>query len=120
MGRGWIGFDLDGTLAVYEGWLGIEHIGAPIPRTVERIKKYLADGYEVRIVTARVCSRAVGEAERARRIIESYCLHHIGQALPVTHEKDFGMIRLYDDRCVQVEFNTGRLIGVDDPLESVA
>jgi hypothetical protein len=25
--------------------------------------------------------------------------------------KDFGMIELYDDRAVQVEINTGRLMG---------
>jgi len=30
--------------------------------------------------------------------------------LPITHEKDFGMIDLYDDRVVQVEKNTGRTV----------
>lgn len=27
---GWIGVDLDGTLAEYTGWKGVEHIGEPI------------------------------------------------------------------------------------------
>jgi hypothetical protein len=27
---GWIGVDLDGTLAHYDGWKGIDHIGEPI------------------------------------------------------------------------------------------
>jgi hypothetical protein len=31
--------------------------------------------------------------------------------LPITNCKDFAMVELYDDRCVQVEANTGRLIG---------
>lgn len=35
--KGWIGVDLDGTLAHYEGWKGVEHIGEPIPAMVERI-----------------------------------------------------------------------------------
>lgn len=30
----WLGVDLDGTLAVYDKWRGIEHIGAPIPAMV--------------------------------------------------------------------------------------
>jgi len=25
--RGWIGVDLDGTLALYDRWRGIEHVG---------------------------------------------------------------------------------------------
>lgn len=29
MGQGWIGVDLDGTLAEYHGWKGAEHIGQP-------------------------------------------------------------------------------------------
>ena len=31
-GKGWYGFDLDGTLAKYDGWKGIDHIGARSPR----------------------------------------------------------------------------------------
>ena len=29
-GKGWYGFDLDGTLAKYDGWKGIDHIGEPV------------------------------------------------------------------------------------------
>jgi hypothetical protein len=53
-GNGWIGVDLDGTLAHYEGWKGQEHIGEPIAPMVERVKGWLAEGREVRIFTARV------------------------------------------------------------------
>ena len=38
VGSGWIGVDLDGTLAEYHGWKGSEHIGPPIPLMVERVK----------------------------------------------------------------------------------
>ena len=34
---GWIGVDLDGTLAHYGGWIGPDHIGDPIAPMVERI-----------------------------------------------------------------------------------
>ena len=104
--RGWIGVDLDGTLALYEGWKGSEHIGAPIAPMVERIKGWLAAGVEVRIFTARVAVPEVGIVAR----IEAWCAEHIGQALPVTATKDYGMIELWDDRAVQVIPNTGEAL----------
>lgn len=41
---GWIGVDLDATLAEYNGWVHEPHIGPPIPAMVTRIKQGLADG----------------------------------------------------------------------------
>ena len=43
----WIGVDLDGTLATYDRWRGIEHIGDPIPDMVFRIKNWIANGKTV-------------------------------------------------------------------------
>jgi len=34
----WIGVDLDGTLAEYNNWIDIEHIGKPIALMIERVK----------------------------------------------------------------------------------
>jgi len=107
---GWIGVDLDGCLAHYDGWKGIDHIGEPVPAMLERVKQWVADGQEVRIMTARACRSGV-EGVLAEQVIQDWCLKHIGKALPVTHEKDFGMIELWDDRCVHVERNTGRILG---------
>lgn len=119
--RGWIGVDLDGTLAFYDGWRGETHIGDPIPAMLERVKRWIAEGQQVRIFTARVYdgSGRVGshEMERGRNInvviecIQIWCKIHVGVILPITCVKDFDMIEFYDDRCVQVEANTGRLIG---------
>ena len=50
---GWIGVDLDATLAYYDGWKGPTHIGPPIMRMVERIREWLSKGWEVRVFTAR-------------------------------------------------------------------
>ena len=115
MSGGWIGVDLDGTLAEYDGWKGPLHIGAPVPAMVERVKHWLAFGAIVKIFTARVYSDGSptrdAEVMGARAAIERWCVEHLGFSLPVTNVKDFGMITLYDDRCVQVELNTGRLIG---------
>lgn len=99
---GWIGFDLDGTLAHYRGWVGPDHIGDPIAPMVELVKKLIANGQEVRIFTARAAI-----PEQIPPIIE-WCKRHIGFELPVTNVKDFGMIELWDDRCVQVIPNAGR------------
>lgn len=105
---GWIGVDLDGTLAMYDRWNGAEEIGEPIPKMLNRVKRWLSEGREVRIFTARVC---FGDKQRCRPAIEAWCLKHIGRVLPVTCEKDFGMIELWDDRCVQVMTNTGLQMG---------
>jgi hypothetical protein len=111
MSRGWIGVDLDGTLAEYYGWRGTMHIGAPVPAMLERVRKWLAEGKEVRIFTARVSHDGtfpkMDEAGIARSRIEEWCLEHLGQRLQVTCSKDYGMIELWDDRCVSVVPNTG-------------
>ena len=126
--QGWIGVDLDGTLAHYEGWNG-GAIGAPIPKMVERVKAWLAEGKTVKIVTARVCGRFTRvpdvvvqisddarvefraewwrEAVKQECLVKAWCLEHLGRELEVTALKDFGMIELWDDRAVQVLLNTG-------------
>lgn len=101
---GWIGVDLDGTLAVYDGWKGADHIGEPIPEMAFRVRKWLADDRDVRIFTARACHI------EALAPIQAWCVKHFGKELPITNTKDYGMIELWDDRAVQVEPNTGRRV----------
>ena len=106
MSHGWIGVDLDGTLAHYEDWIGVEHIGDPIPEMLKRVRDWLNTGREVRIFTARVSGNEE-DSEIAAWHIRQWCLKHIGQELVITNVKDFGMAELWDDRCVQIEKNTG-------------
>lgn len=101
---GWIGVDLDGTLAEYHS-KQFPEIGKPIPAMVERVKKWLAEGKDVRIMTARVS--AWDWVEQTNRI-DAWCSEHIGQPLLVTASKNFQMEELWDDRAVSVEKNTGR------------
>ncbi len=112
--RGWIGVDLDGTLAVYEPtpvWDG--SIGAPVSEMIERVRRWLAEGRDVRIFTARVAPCAgVTDGPRAIdvqwRLIEDWCRTHLGTALPITATKDYDLVEFWDDRCVEVVRNTGR------------
>ena len=46
---GWIGVDLDGTLSTHDGW-GDGSIGEPVPAMVQRVREWLAEGREVRML----------------------------------------------------------------------
>jgi uncharacterized membrane protein (UPF0127 family) len=103
----WVGIDLDGTLARYDGFKGKDVVGEPIPDMVNRVKRWLADGHTVKIMTARVADDPGGKAEKA---IKAWCREHLGKELEVTNEKDCHMTKLWDDRAVQVEKNTGKKV----------
>ncbi len=102
----WIGVDLDGTLAYYEhGYAQKKIIGDPIPAMFKRVQNWINEGKQVKIFTARVYKKEdVG-------LIKDW-LQKVGLPdLDVTNLKDPGMVTLYDDRVVQVEQNTGKLLG---------
>ena len=119
MTQGWIAVDLDGTLARYDGWVSEEHIGDPVAPMVARVKQWRSQGKDVRIFTARVDGGEIAismgdqngerfrDVQRIRGFIEAWCLKHVGEVLPITNKKDYGMVELWDDRCVQVIPNTG-------------
>ncbi len=48
-----------------------------------------------------------------KELLEEWCEKHLGKVVPITCKKDFHMWKLYDDRAVQVEPNTGRILGVE-------
>ncbi len=112
MKDGWIGVDLDGTLAHDEPGAPFHptKVGPPIPEMVNRVKEWLAEGREVRIFTARAAHQGRVDASHKDVIeaIEVWCEEHIGQKLEVSNIKDYRMIALWDDRAVQVIRNTGR------------
>ena len=124
---GWIGVDLDGTLAEYRGWIDTYHIGPPIPKMVARVRQWLGDGKDVRIFTARIAGvdeltidtdpiarEFYRNIPHVTRLIEEWCLAHLGRKLPITCKKDYAMLELWDDRCIQVISNTGiRVDGKD-------
>jgi len=101
----WVGVDLDGTLAHWDGWKGIEHIGEPIPLMIARVNTWIAEGVTVKIFTARA------SVPEQISYIHDWLEKHGLPRLEVTNVKDFEMVQLWDDRCIQVVPNTGMPVG---------
>jgi hypothetical protein len=101
--KGWIGIDLDGTLAK------IDHspdnrIGEPVPKMMTRLSQLIQEGYRIKIFTARA-------SEPSEIILVKKWLTENGlPELEITNVKDYGMLLLYDDRAIQVIPNTGEIV----------
>ena len=115
--HGWIGVDLDGTLAEHY-WPHKQPydplvIGDPLPPMVHLVRHYLSEGYEVRVFTARVGPHGSAPGygnehlEQVHLAITNWTCKHVGVALPATCTKDYHMLALYDDRAVRVKHNIG-------------
>lgn len=127
-GKGWYGFDLDGTLAKYDGWKGIDHIGEPVKPMVDLIKRMHDEGKVVKIMTARIAPHkledgTVGESyitvpgdeegatrNYAHQFINDWCHFNLGFIPEIVYQKDHLMLELYDDRVKQVVPNEGWLV----------
>ena len=108
--NGWIGVDLDSTLAHFDG--DRTTIGEPTAM-LARVKRWLSDGEDVRIFTARVSD---DPDSVQRRMIEDWCREHIGQVLAITCVKDHQMVEMWDDRAVRVERNTGKRLSPSEKM----
>jgi len=108
---GWIGVDLDGTLAYVDpDNFSPFVVGPPILPMVRRVRGWLAEGREVRIFTARVCPLEDDSALTMTMIItaiQAFCMDQFGTILQVTCRKDRDMVELWDDRAVRVLHNVG-------------
>jgi hypothetical protein len=87
-----------------------------------RVLSWLDAGVDVRIFTARVAPASTPgrmvDAQRQYGFIMDWCAEHLGRPLPITCQKDMAMIELWDDRAVQVEKNTGVVIGFSTQQET--
>ena len=102
---GWYGIDLDETLAFYTGTSGNTKIGPAILEIMVIAKRWLSEGKDVRLFTAR-CGFPGAVAE-----IEAWLLEHDLQDMKICNVKDHGLILLLDDRAREVVGNTGIIIG---------
>ncbi len=75
---------------------------------VRQVRKWLMDGRDVRIFTAR----------RPHPVIRKFCKDNFGKILPITNVKDPNMQALFDDRAVGIKRNEGVPFD-DDNLEQV-
>lgn len=108
MKQGWIGVDQDGTLTKTMEWNGPDdgRLGADILPMINRVQRWLDEGWEVRILTARAAAE-FDPYSHHRDVISEWSMQTFGQVLPITAEKDPHMIVQWDDRVVQVVRNTG-------------
>lgn len=102
---GWIGFDLDGTLARHGSGDGIGGIGEPIQPMLKRLMSYLKVGVRCKIFTARA------DDFRQVRMVQRWLVSQGVPPLEVTNKKDYLMIYNYDDRARQVVPNLGVVVG---------
>jgi hypothetical protein len=101
--KAWIGVDLDGTLAYYDEKSDPRHIGAPVKPMLDKVKKWIKKGITVKIFTARA------SVPDHIPFVREWLKRNGLPKLEITNQKDYGMIALYDDRCVQIITNTGEL-----------
>lgn len=104
-----IAFDLDGTLAEYDGWKGVDHIGPPIPAMIAVLREHIAKGDECIIFTARVSGEA-DERALASHYISKWLRVNDLPHMQVTATKYKKFTKFYDDRAFHVVTNTGRII----------
>lgn len=121
--EGYILVDMDGTMFKYTEWTKWNEFGEPIPLMIDRVKRWLAEGKDVRVFTARcplpheedkehVCRKS-GEkwtGVQMKYAIALHCEKHVGQRLRSQCYKDLNAIEIWDDRAVGVEANTGRTL----------
>ena len=104
----WIGVDFDGTLARDDEqghFLPPYPLGAPIPEMIDMVKSLLAAGVKVKIFSARAVE------PESIPIIQDWAEKHGLGRLEVTNQKDYDLIRYYDDRAIQMVPNRGRSVG---------
>lgn len=106
---GWIGCDLDGTLAKYAaGSYDHTKIGEIVPEMKLHVMRALAKGFDVKIFTARVSGP---DRQETINMIQDWLVENGLPRLEVTNVKDYAMIEIWDDRARQVVMNTGEFVG---------
>ncbi|MBB5031437.1 hypothetical protein [Prosthecobacter vanneervenii] len=99
--KGWIGVDLDGTLARTDTTLHPLQIGPAVLPMLKRVRYWVKTGRTVKIFTARAGDPG------SERMIHQWCERHGLPRLEITNRKDHQMIALWDDRAVGVLRNAG-------------
>ena len=101
----WVGFDLDGTLSRTDnpGHFDPPYpLGDPVPQMIETVKSLQAAGVTVKIFSARACE------PQMIPVVQAWAERHGLGKVEVTNQKDYDLIRFYDDRAIQIVPNAGR------------
>jgi len=100
---GWIGVELDGTLAHYDIHQEANHIGKPVEKMIKRVQQWLMVEADVRLFTARAAD------PQMLPVIEAWLKTHRLEKMKITCEKDFSMSQFWDDRGIHVICNRGEV-----------
>lgn len=100
---GWVGVELDGTLAHYEPNQDALAIGAPVEKMLKRVRQWLMLDVNVRLFTARAADATM------LPVMEAWLREHDLQKMKITCEKDFMMSQFWDDCGIHVVTNTGEV-----------
>jgi len=104
-----ISVDLDGTLAKYHEFISETHIGDPIPLMLFRVQRWIAQGKDVVIFSARA------RTPEAIKAIEDWTEKHCGKRLRATNIKETTFEVMYDDRAIRIKTNTGKILSSEIP-----
>jgi hypothetical protein len=99
---GKIAVDFDATIAMHRP--GQEELGKPIPAMLDRVKRWVGEGQQVVIFTARADNEAI------KTKIQDWLEEQGLPRLMVTNIKRPDFVRQYDDRAVAVAPNKGTLL----------
>lgn len=113
-----VALDVDGVLARYTHWQGVEHIGEPLPGAVEFTQR-LAQFADILIYTTRCCEKDCGAytaeqlKSRVKRWLDqhgfSYYAIYTGQGKPLC-------AAIIDDRAVACEPQVFKQTAYDEAL----
>ena len=115
MSRPWIGLDLDGTLAHFDTWKGNADIGKPIPKMLCIARACIANGFKVKIFTARVCNGPDAFPPIRKWLKEN----GLPPDLEITNVKDLDCLEIHDDLAIAYETNTGKRLGGQSILDTI-
>lgn len=107
LGIPWIGIDLDGTLATIDENTSRLNIGKPIEEMKTIIENHIKEGYVIKIFTARAAY------SDQIPIVKQWLEDNNFPNWEITCQKDFAMIRYYDDMAVTIERNTGKILAMN-------
>ena len=111
----WVGVDLDGTLSRTDnpGHFSPPYpLGEPIPEMLLLVKSLLDAGVRVKIFSARACE------PKSIPVVQAWAERHGLGPLEVTNQKDFDLIRFYDDRAIAMVPNAGQPAALDSGVQS--
>lgn len=112
--------DLDGTVAEYQsGYAKTGYIGYPLQPICNYVKKWINQGHNVVIFTARVDpTKSQEEIDKTVLKIKNWCEKNLGKILQITAIKHRHIDFILDDKAISLVRNTGKQ-GISFTLDDI-